>query len=395
MSIRTSIGLSTNRDYIKAVKEAFAQAKTNIYSEKIDLAVVFSSPEYAHPAVLKAITGLLENTPLIGSSTSAIISSSGLCESGLLIMLLALSEETSLNVSCVKNITDSGVTKSGHELAEKLLLENKSIRRNLSIIFSSTFAHDGASLVGGLQEKLGISFPLVGASVSDSLIPQKSHLYFNQEVLTDAACGILLAGKLNFGLGIRHGWKPLGKPRMVTKSQGDRVEQIEGLPAVRMYEDYFAEDYLRLIKDVKKISVFYPIGINVPGEEEYLLRNVSSIGEDGSLTFQGNVPEGAQVRLMIGTKESCLNAARLAAREVKSYMSDRQIDLVFVFASICRRVLLGRQAPEELAVIKEELGKEIPIIGIYTYGEEAPLKAASYLGKTYFHNQTITILGIG
>ena len=70
------------------------------------------------------------------------------------------------------------------------------------------------------------------------------------------------------------------------------------------------------------------------------------------------------------------------------------MSFAFVFDSVSRYILLGRQANKELEIIKEGLGNDTPIIGIYTYGEQAPLRAIKYQGKTYFHNQTITILGI-
>jgi len=37
----------------------------------------------------------------------------------------------------------------------------------------------------------------------------------------------------------------------------------------------------------------------------------------------------------------------------------------------------------------------MPIIGFYTYGEQAPLKAISYHGHAYSHNQTIAVLALG
>jgi len=66
-----------------------------------------------------------------------------------------------------------------------------------------------------------------------------------------------------------------------------------------------------------------------------------------------------------------------------------------VFDSISRYILLGRQANKELEIIQAGLGKDTPLIGIYTYGEQAPLRAVNYLGRTYFHNQTIAILAMG
>ena len=66
----------------------------------------------------------------------------------------------------------------------------------------------------------------------------------------------------------------------------------------------------------------------------------------------------------------------------------------FVFDSISRYFLLGRQAEKELQIIRDGLGHDVPIAGIYTFGEQAPLKSINYLGQTYFHNQTITISGM-
>ena len=65
MAIQVGIGLSTAKDLIQATKEAVNQASTNIHADKIDLAVVFSSIEFAHTGVLKTIGSLLGSVPII------------------------------------------------------------------------------------------------------------------------------------------------------------------------------------------------------------------------------------------------------------------------------------------------------------------------------------------
>jgi hypothetical protein len=137
------------------------------------------------------------------------------------------------------------------------------------------------------------------------------------------------------------------------------------------------------------------MGVYLPGEEEFILRNALSMEKDGSLRFQGSIPEGSQVRLMIGTKESCLQATRTALDEAKKNLLGRAINFVIVFDSASRYMLLGRQANKELEIIREGIGTNTPIVGIYTYGEQAPLRAINYLGRTHFHNQTITLLAFG
>lgn len=394
MAIEIGVGVSTAKEYIQATKEAVTAARLNLGKDKIDLAVVFSSIEFAHPRVLKAIGNLLGEVTIVGASSLAIISHQGIFKHGLMIMLLSLPSDVFFNTGLVKEI-NTKVVGAGEELGEKLLYGFKGVHRDLGVIFSDGLIPDGSGLIYGLQERLGRSFPLVGACASDNLAFKRTCVYFNQDVLSAAACGILWGGKLNFGLGIKHGWKPLGKPRRITKSQGNVVNEIDNAPAVKIYEEYLAQDISKLKKDLKTISILYPLGIYLSGEEEYLLRNILSVEDDGSLVFQGDVPQASLIRLMIGTKESCLKATSSAIEEVKKGLLGHPANFAFVFVSISRYILLGRQANQELEIIQQGLGKDTPLIGIYTYGEQAPLRAVNYLGRTYFHNQTITILAIG
>jgi len=389
------IGLSTEKDSFLATKEALQQAIKNIKKETIDLAIVFSSIEFAHSRTIKTINTLLGAVPVIGCTSAAVISNQGIFKHGIAIMLLTFPEGVYFKAAAVKGINPKNALAAGEELGERLLYGFKNIHRDLAIIFSDGLMEDGSGFIYGIQERLGRSFPIVGASASDNLRFLRTFLYCHQEVVTNAACGILWGGKLAFGLGIKHGWKPLGKPRSVTNSEGNIVYEIDGKYAARLYEEYLACDLAQLKRELKRLSVFYPLGIYLAGEEEYLVRNILSIRDDGALICQGNVPIDSQIRLMIGTKESCLAATKEAADEAKKGLLEAQAEFVFVFDSISRYILLGRDALKELEIIKNEFGNNTPLIGFYTYGEQAPLSAISYQGKAYSHNHTITLLAIG
>lgn len=395
MAIRAAIGQSSAKDPGDAASEAVQQAKLNLYQEKIDLAFVFSSIDIASPGLLKTIGLYLGDVPVVGCSSTAIITPEGISKHGLAIMLLTFGPGEYLTTACIKDIHRGSSLSAGEELGEKLLYGFREVRRDFSVIFSDGLIQEGSSLINGLQERLGSSFPLVGASASDNLRFLKTYLYFNQEIFNDGACGVMFGGKINFGLGVKHGWQPLGKLRTVTKSKGNTVYEIDGKIASDFYEDYFGCDLKILKQELKRISVLYPIGIHLAGEEEYLLRNILAIREDGSLVFQGDVPQASPIRLMIGTKESCLRATQEALEEAKRGMAGRNIDFVLIFDSISRYILLGREAAKELQIIKEGLEKNTPLIGLYTYGEQAPLRAMDYRGKAYFHNQAISVLAVG
>jgi len=403
MAIQVGVGLSTEGDPRLAAKEAIRQARLNLQSENLSLAFLFSSVSLASTGLLKSAANSLGKVPLIGCSGAGIISNQGIFKHAVAVMLLSLPKTIDFNTACVRHVQEKTTLVAGEELGEKLLSNFGQARRHLSTLFSDGLIKEGSNLLTGMQEKLGTSFPLVGASASDNLHFLKTFVYFNEELLSDAACAILWAGKLNFGLGVKHGWKPLGKPRYVTKAAGNVIYEIDGEGAAKIYEEYFACNLAELRKKLKYISILYPIGAYLEGEEEYLLRNIISIENDGSLVLQGEVPAGTMIRLMIGTKESCLSATRQAAEDAKKSLSasligtgahDSGINFVLVFNSISRYILLRRDANKELEIMREVFGKETPLIGIYTYGEQAPLQATSYHGKAYFHNQTITILAI-
>jgi len=393
MNIKASIGISREKDYILAAKEALAQAKKNMPYKKFDLAFVFASITLCYPSLLKTIAADLEHVPVIGASGAAVITNHGILKHGVAVLLLNLTEKTFFNIACVRDIKTKTPLNAGEELGAKLLYGFKGVRRDLGVVFSDGLLKDSHSLIRGLQEKLGASFPLVGASASDNLNFLKTCIFCNHEMLTDSAVGILWGGRLNFALGTRHGWKPLGKPRTVTKSYNNAVFTIDGLPAAKVFQEYLGRDFNELKKELKHITTLYPVGIFLSAEEEYLLRNVVAIEEGGILVFQGDVPQGSSIRLMIATKESCLLATRQALKEVNAIV--KQPDFLLVFNSISRYILLGRDAPRELQIIKNSVPPGTPIAGIYTYGEQAPLKAINYQGKVYLHDQTLTILSIG
>jgi len=393
--LNIGVGLSTKKDCLQAVKEAVLIAKTHLSSDTVNLAICFSTPEYANSGTIESLSQILGSTPVIGCSSAAILSGQGVFKQGIVVALMGFPSGIFFNTAFTDDIKTNTPLSAGENLGEKLVYGFQEIRRDLGIIFSDGLIQGSSILYSGLQEKLGASFPIIGACASDNLEFKRTFVYYNQQVLSDAACGVVWGGKLNFGLGIKHGWKPIGKPREITKSIDNIVYEIDGKSATNVYEEYFACDLERLKKDSKRISIFYPIGIYLTAEREYLLRNIVSIEDNGSLIFQGNVPEKSMIRLMIGTKESCLEATLEAALQAKEGLAFRQPQMIIVFDSISRYTLLGRDMGKELDIIHDNFGKNIPLIGLCTFGEQAPLRSIDYKGKSYLHNQTIAILTLG
>jgi hypothetical protein len=63
---------------------------------------------------------------------------------------------------------------------------------------------------------------------------------------------------------------------------------------------------------------------------------------------------------------------------------------------MARCKLLGPRIGEEITAIQNVIGREVPLIGLYTYGEQAPL--GGVIGpecRSVFHNETMALMILG
>ena len=393
--LKVAVGASQKKDITEAIQEVTSSCLLKLAVGEVSLALVFCTPSFTTPALLKKIKlNLKSNCPLIGCSGMYIISSEGAQRDGLVLILIAMPK---VKISCatIKVGPSDDSYLLGQGLGTNLISNLKEYRREICLMFSDGCLEDTSRLIQGLQNILGKSFPFIGGGASDDLKFKQTFQFYNELILNRSTVAALFAGKFTYGIGIRHGWKPLGKIHTISDSNANVINKIDGKKAVHLYEDYLAKTLAELKKDILLINALYPIGMQLKGEKEYLLRNVIALNDDGSIVTQGDVPQESSIRIMIGTKESCTEAARQAAVQAKIAMRDKAMDLAIIISSASRAYLLGRNVNAEIKAVRAVLGPDIPLAGFYSYGQYAPLGSLNYYGQTYLHNQAIAILGIG
>lgn len=393
MGTLIGVGFSEKKDPFLAASEAATMALYQIHHRPITLAFLFSTIHFAHQRLLDGIHYALGNVKLLGCSGSSVIWPETISKYGVGLMLISMDRVT-FGQAYGAGIKDNGARQVGEDFARQALKNLGTPQRDLALIFCDGTVENGSDLLKGIKDILGLSFPVFGAAAADNFCFHKTYQYFNKELLTDSVVGLIFSGENIFGMGLRHGWKPLGRPHTITSVKGNVIKAIEGKPAVAIYEEYFGKSRGEIEKNLIEMSIYYPLGLYVPGETEYLLRNVLRIDEDGGLVCQGDASVETDVRLMMGTKEWALDAATQAAQEAKDSLNGKEVKGALVFESISRNKLLGRLTERELSRIKKVLGN-VPILGICSYGEQAPLKSLEHYGETYFHNETLAILAIG
>lgn len=393
MSIRVGVGSSKRIDPFQAGKDAASIARDKMGWWRPDLTIVFASASFDQEEMLKGVRSVVGDTPLIGASGAGEITSLGPYKKAIAVMTLRsdnLRATTGLGESISKDARESGRQVAREASGEK------GEKRHIFMMMPDGLMGNGADIVKGAQEILGTSFPIVGGSAGDDFLFQRTYQYYNDRVLRDTVPGVLFSGDITVAIGARHGWRALGKPRVVTRARANVLYEIDDKPAVRIYEEYFGKDAEELREEpLARIAIMYPLGVSVPGEEEYLLRNALRVNKDGSVVCVAELLEGSEVRLMMGNRDSCIEAAKVSARQILDTMGKAKAKVAIVFSSVSRYKLLGRRSRLEIEAIREVLGKDVPLIGFYTFGEQAPLRAEMHVGRTYFHNETVVILAIG
>ncbi len=392
MAIWVGVGKSSQSDSFRAGAEAAGQALESMGQPHPDLVLTFASIRYDQESLLKGIVSVTQEAPLVGCSTAGEILAEGPTRRSVVAMAI---RSDSLKVATgIGSSISHNPRQAGREIATQIIRANLSNPHGL-LLFPDGLTGNVAEVIRGVQDVLGLSFPIVGGSAADDFGFTRTYQYFQGKVYTDSVPGVLLAGSITLGIGARHGWKPLGKPRQVTKALANIVQELDGQSAVNLYEMYFGRAATSSAPEsLPDMSILYPLGMPIPGEEEYLLRNILRVDPNGALVYAGEIPQGTEVRLMMGSKAKALEAARLAAEQAILSIAPRTPSFGLVFSSSSRSRLFGRRRGEEIATIRQALGSTVPLVGFYDYGEQAPLTAAGFRGLSYFHNESLVVAAV-
>jgi len=394
LSTNISIGFSQDPNPKEAILQACVQVKNQLNTSNTDLIIIFASPTYVVPEILPVIARTLKPKNLIGSSTGGIILSNGVTNRG--IALLGInSDEMNFGISAINELGTKNIRDAGFELARKASLDLKKSHREAFLIFAEGIEQDNLQFISGVKESLGIGFPILGAISSDDFKYKKLSQFFQDQILQHSAVGLLLGGNFHMSIGSKQNFKPLGKPRTITKTDGYIIRTIDHKPAIDIYKHFLGDKTEGMnTNTLNSYAAMYPLGIYLEESNQYLLRNIIDILEDGSIVCHGGFPVGAEVHLMISNKDLCFASAIKAAEYVKASLAEKPIKLLLIFESLARHKILGRSAFKEIQAIKDVLGQTIPILGMCSYGEIGPYETIHNIKNIYLHNESIHLMAI-
>jgi hypothetical protein len=249
---------------------------------------------------------------------------------------------------------------------------------------------NGSELVAGVTGVIGAAIPLTGGLAGDGAKFEETLVGANDTPKRGQVAAVGFYGSsIRIGHGSAGGWDEFGPRRRITRSTGNVLYELDGKPALDLYERYLGEEDARGLPGT---ALLFPLLIRDPVQpDQDVVRTVLAIDRTArSMTFAGDVPEGWIAQLMRGNFDRLAAGAAVAARQARSGLGDSsdQNGLAVLVSCIGRRLLMGQRIMDEVEAAGAELGSKIPRLGFYSYGEISPHGAA---GVCQLHNQTMTV----
>jgi hypothetical protein len=151
-----------------------------------------------------------------------------------------------------------------------------------------------------------------------------------------------------------------------------------------LYKKYLGEH----AKGLPATGLLFPLSVRAKQGEIPVVRTILAVDEQRqSMTFAGDVPEGAHARFTKANVDRLVDGAVGAARA--SVQAGRVApELAILISCVGRKLVLKQRVEEEVEGVRSVVGEQAALTGFYSYGEIAPF---SHGGRIELHNQTMTV----
>lgn len=252
-------------------------------------------------------------------------------------------------------------------------------------IISEGSSVNGSALIAGLETGKEIGVSLSGGLCGDDDRFERTLASYNEGPKEGEIVGIGFYGdtlevtSANYG-----GWTPFGPQRIITRSEGNLLYELDGKPALDLYKKYLGDK----AEELPKSALLYPLSVKTSDDAEPIVRTILNIDEnENTMILAGDVPQGSKVHLMMSSVDDIANGASEAGKLAMKGRT-KSPELALLVSCIGRKLVMDQRTEEEIEEVKSVIGDDAYIGGFYSYGELAPFSGNS---SCKLHNQTMTL----
>jgi len=261
------------------------------------------------------------------------------------------------------------------------------------LVISDGLVINGSELLRGINDEVPPTVVVTGGLAGDGDRFRRTWVVAERRIKAGHVAAVGFYGdRIRIAHGSKGGWDTFGPARVVTRAAGNVLYEIDGRPALALYKEYLGER----ADGLPGTALLFPLALRASrGDAKSLVRTVLSVDEASqSMTFAGDIPEGAIAQLMRANFDRLIEGAADAAKLTTSRSASPGLDagpsLAIATSCVGRRLVLGQRAEEEVEAAKEALPAHARLVGFYSYGEISPYAT----GRCDLHNQTMTLTNL-
>lgn len=250
-------------------------------------------------------------------------------------------------------------------------------------VLAAGLAVNGTQLAKAFNASLPEDVTVTGGLAGDGADFEKTWVIENDVPVSNRITAVGFYGpQVRVGFGCQGGWDTFGPERRVTKSEGSKLFELDGKPALDVYKRYLGN----LAEGLPGTGLLFPLSIQPKANEPELVRTILAVDhEENSMTFAGDIPEGSVARLMRSNLDRVIEGAANASSALLDVHHGDVLSLAI--SCVGRRLILQHRTDEEIEGVLSNLPVGTQQVGFYSYGELAPwghLNCGLY-------NQTMTL----
>jgi len=335
------------------------------------------------PAPIRELRERFPSGRLLGCSTSGQIVEDAIEDGGVAALFLWF-EHTQLRSASTSVGSASASREVGAELGRRLTAPDL----HGVFVLSDGLGVNGAQLVEGLRHELPETVCITGGLAGAGDRFQRTWVCADGEPTANQIAAVGLSGEhARMWHGSQGGWDVFGPERRITRSRDNVLYELDHKPALEIYEQYLGDK----ASELPASALLFPLAIWTGPSVRPLVRTVLSISrEDCSMTFAGDMPQGARAQLMRANFDDLVDGAAQASAMIP--LEDPAVVAACVpISCVGRRLALRHRAEDELEEVVSTLSWCRSHVGFYSYGEISPIVGSS----CELHNQTMTLTIFG
>lgn len=382
--MRFASAIATDPAAERAVAQLLADADRRLTPGMVDLVMLFATAHYEDDmeAVVARLGEHFPDAVLIGCTAEGTIGHDRECERTPSMSLLAGSLP---GVTIRPFHLDQATLEQNDDLADwERITGVQPESTPFFVALADPFRIDVPRFIACINQCFPEA-PIVGGVASAAHEPGQNRLILNDQLHREGLVALALTGNLAVRTVVSQGCRPIGKPFIITRGEGNIIRQLGGKEPLRQLQavinalspedDQLARQSLLIGRVIDERKESFTRG-------DFLIHNILGFDRrSGAISIAGHARVGATVQFHVRDAASADEDLRSMLAPCKG----KPIRAAMLFSCNGRGTHMWPQPGHDVGVLREILGN-VPTAGFFCGGEFGPIG-----GKSFIHGFTASI----